>query len=547
MGGIRIARGRALALALALCGCSDGGQSSDDGVPRTDRHRPPDDGGSPDAETPERHEHTIVIEAALDSDLVYGCGAGFTETQLATDPKQAILAAPYLCRGNTGSWTCECDGEPALTGAFGCEAALYEACGVAADATDGSGEPATAPSACHSNRLNLEGDCTRRADGDFACACGHPLEEPRPPIVVEQQGEPTPASCELALFRACGTSCGDEYGACEPKDDTIGAYTCACSTHGLSRDAVSLGCEIALQYTCSPLSYSDDACNGYGGYCVTPDLDEQTTMHCACADGTEQDVAHTPYWADPRPYSCRETLEATCGLGSPPKDALCLGDNNGYRARCTRGPRSDGPFSCECYLDGDPAANVQTMSVASDSCDEALLESFCTSLAELPEGAAEAACDYYDACEPPMAGFERGACIESVSDACAACVLVERARIPAGMGGCPSQPVECDSACDTLVPREVGVAACEQLLEEDDELTPEASCLCDACYPAFGNCLRDAGCRTIFDCAVAQGCQGDACAQDPVCGAVISRFIGTPSLGTAMALGRCPSQDACTQ
>jgi hypothetical protein len=380
MGATRIARAFAVLL-IALLGCSEGGQSSDDGAP-FDGGPPPDDGGPPppDAATP---EHTIIVGGTLDGDVELGCGAGFAELEAGEDPRAAILNAPFFCRGYGGTWSCECEGREAKSNAFGCEAALYETCKVAADPVAGDGE-ATAPSMCESTELNLAGRCYRKDNGDYACDCGHTLDEPRPPIEIEVEGEGTPASCELALFRACAPPCAGEYGACTGDEDAIRSYACTCSTNSLSRTVLGYDCDMALTNACSPVSVADESCTDYGGYCFNTDPEEYRTMHCACADGSEHDVDHTPFWLENRPYPCRETLEATCGLGSPPQGAQCLGEGNGHRARCTRGPDSDGPFVCECYLDGDPGSYVHGSTSESETCDRELLEDTCPPIAPLP-------------------------------------------------------------------------------------------------------------------------------------------------------------------
>jgi hypothetical protein len=144
-----------------------------------------------------------------------------------------------------------------------------------------------------------------------------------------------------------------------------------------------------------------------------------------------------------------------------------------------------------------------------------------------------------------MVGFERDTCIASVSDACAACVIGERARLPALPNGCPEERVQCYSPCETVVPRKVGVAACEQLLEDQSKLTPEASCLCDACYPAFGKCIADEGCAEILDCATQQGCTLQTCEMDSICGPLITQYAGTHSLALAIQLGSCEDRDTC--
>jgi hypothetical protein len=537
MGATRIARAFAVVL-VTLLGCTEGGQSSDDGAPFDGGpHRPPD------ADVP---EHTVVVGGTLDGDVELGCGAGFTGVAGTEDPRAAILEAPFFCRGYGSRWSCECDGREATSNAFGCEAALYEACEVAAQAIVGKGE-AAAPSMCESTALNLAGRCSRQDDGDYDCDCGHALGEPRPPSVIEVEGEGTPASCELALFRACGKPCAGEYGACMIDEGAIRSYACTCSTNGLSRTALAYDCDAALANACSPVVDASESCTGYGGYCLNTDPVEGRTMHCACADGSEHNVDHTPFWIEERAYACRETLEDTCGLGSPPDAAQCLGEGNGHRARCTRGPDSDGPLVCECYLDGDPGLYVHGSSVESATCDRELLEDVCPEIAPLPDRAEEAACDHYETCERPMVGFERDSCIASVSDACAACVIGERARLPALPDGCPDDRVQCYSPCETIVPREIGVGACEQLLEDQSLLTPETSCLCDACYPAFGKCIADAGCSEISACARQQDCTLQTCEMDAVCGPLIMEYGGTPSLGLAIQLGSCENRDACAE
>lgn len=547
MGGIRI--GLAVAL-VVLSGCSEGGQSSDDGTPFDGGpfdggpHQPSEDAG-PDAAMP---EFTIVVEVVLDGSSIVGCGAGFTAAQVAVDARGAVLGAPNHCRNN-GGFDCECEGERVRSEASGCEAALFEACGVAAEAIDGSGELAVAPATCDSQSSAVPGRCARQDDGDYACTCGDPSEEPTSPIRIAVDGEANPASCELALFRACegAMPCGDEFGTCQGGEDAIRSFTCTCSTNGLSRSTLGRSCTDALDYACSPLSGFDEHCSGYGGHCVSTDPVENRTMRCTCADGTEHDVDHVPMLIEPRVRACRYTLEQTCGLGSPPEASQCLAEGNGHHARCTRGPAGDQPLVCECYLDQGAAFANDVGTVDSETCDREVLEAFCPNIAPLPEGAAEAACDHYIACERPMTGFDRDVCIANAGDACVACVLGERARIPASADGCPSEPILCHEACASIVPREDALAACEQSLQDQRLLTPEASCMCDRCYPWFGECVADAGCFEILDCAVRTGCSLATCGADPECGAVVAHYRGTRSFGLAVNLGGCEASESCKQ
>jgi hypothetical protein len=549
MGGSRIAHTLAFAL-VALLGCTRGGQSSDDGAPLDDGGGdggtlyPPDSGPPPpDAGM---HEHIIVVEAVLGGGpFVVACGAGFTAAQVAVDATEAILNAPQHCRGN-GGFDCECDGELVRSEAFSCEAALFQACGVAAEAIDGSGVLAVAPASCDSQSSAAPGRCTQVTDGSYYCMCG--VGELGPPFGEPLDEEPNPASCELALFRSCQTGpCESQFGACDADDDTIGGYACTCSTNGFSRSMVGRDCSDALMRACSPHYDLEDHCSGYGGYCVNTDPVALSSLHCTCADGTEHDVEHTSIWDDIRVRGCREDLERTCGLGSPPEGAQCLGEGNGHLARCTRGPSNEEALLCECYLAHGVMYVSEFGMVEGETCDRDVLESFCPKIAPLPEDAAETACDHYIGCERPIIGLEREACIADVDDACAACVIGERIRLNTVADGCPAERIQCYEACASIVPRETGIAACEQKLEELELVTPEASCLCDRCHPAFGNCIADEGCREILDCATTHGCTDATCPSHPVCGPLIAQSQGTPSFTLIVNFSSCEQKDSCRE
>ena len=305
----------------------------------------------------------------------YACGTGFTEADAEDDQVGAVMGAPNRCQGSSGSYQCECDGESKRSYAFGCVAALFEACGEVAEAVDGSGDRAELPAQC-SAAGEAAGDCERSGEGGYACSCAGGEE-----LAIAAGDEETPASCEHALFASCATSCSDDFGACSPREEgALGAYECTCTTNRFTHLAHAASCDDALLWACNPLNQAEEVCTGYGGSCRATSAD-QTELACTCADGTEHTVEHVPDSVEPRFRACRQTLEATCGVGSPPEGALCIAEANGVHARCTRGPEPEATMTCECYAD-DGSIDTRIEESDEHTCDMAALEAFCPELAD---------------------------------------------------------------------------------------------------------------------------------------------------------------------
>jgi hypothetical protein len=305
---------------------------------------------------------------------VYACGAGFTQAQVRENQVDAVTGAPKRCQGSSGSYLCECDGEPKDSYAFGCVAALFEACGVVAELVDGSGERTEPPAMCSASGGELEGDCERTADG-YSCSCASGGSTD----VGAGEGE-THGSCEQALFAACAPSCSDDFGACAPSEGgVLGEYDCSCATNGFRHVALAGTCDAALLWACNPLNQAEEVCTGYGGSCLATSSD-QTELSCTCVDRTSQTVEHIPDSVEPRFRACRETLEATCGVGAPPEGAQCIAEANGAHARCTRGPEPDATMTCECYAD-DGSFDTRIEELDEHTCDMATLAATCPELA----------------------------------------------------------------------------------------------------------------------------------------------------------------------
>jgi len=232
------------------------------------------------------------------------------------------------------------------------------------------------PTECRASGA-VRGDCERTAaGGSYACSCGG-----RDPVDVDADGDETHASCEHALFEACAQDCSDDFGACSPNaGGPLGEYECTCSTNQFTHLAQAGSCEAALLWACNPLNQAEEVCTGYGGSCVASAAD-QTELTCTCGDGMRHVVDHVPDSVEPRFRACRETLEATCGVGSPPEGAQCIAENDGVHARCTRGPDAGATMTCECYAD-DGSFDTRIEELSEHTCDMATLEAVCPELSE---------------------------------------------------------------------------------------------------------------------------------------------------------------------
>lgn len=346
---------------LALAGACDSERSGtlDSGL-----------GGTPLQDGPELR---LNVQGDVEA---YACGTGFSEREVEDDQVDAVTGAPNHCQGSSGSYLCECDGDTVRSYAFGCVAALFEACGEVAEEVDGSGEPAEPAAACSASGDGA-GECERSEDGGYSCSCAGSAA-----VDVEAGEDETLASCEQALFAACAASCSDDFGACSPHGDegVLGEYECTCTTNQFTHLAQAGSCEAALLWACNPLNQAEEVCTGYGGSCVAANAD-QTELTCTCADGTRQTVEHVPDSAEPRFRACRDTLEATCGTGSPPEGAQCIAERDGVHARCTRGPEADATMTCECYA-ADGSFDTRIEELDDSICDQATLEAFCPELTD---------------------------------------------------------------------------------------------------------------------------------------------------------------------
>lgn len=312
-----------------------------------------------------------------DGSAVFACGAGFSEAEVEADLIDAVTSAPKRCQGSQGNYVCACGAAMKESYAFSCPAALLEACGTAAELVDGSGDEPPMPTECTALSRELRGTCSVE-DDELACACS----DDGPTSTTAVTASYTQASCDQALFATCGGTCEDDFGACAPSDSgIIGEYECTCATNSFTHLARAASCQTALLSACNPLNEAEDVCTGYGGYCVATDRVKQTELTCTCTDRTMHTVDHVPASQEPRFRACRETLEATCGLGEPPEGAQCVAEANGYHARCTRGPGEDAALTCECYADGD-IAGARVEQVEGSSCDMATLEAFCPEITE---------------------------------------------------------------------------------------------------------------------------------------------------------------------
>jgi hypothetical protein len=313
-----------------------------------------------------------------DGSAVFACGSGFAAAEVEADLIDAITSAPKHCQGSQGNYVCSCGRVMKESYAFTCPAALLEACATPAERVDGSGDAPPVPTKCAARSRELSGSCAVGEDDQLECSC----DDDGPISTTPVPANYTQASCDQALFAACGGSCEDEFGACTTSDSgIIGEYECACTTNNFTHLARAASCQTALLSACNPLNEAEDVCTGYGGYCDAIDRVKQTELTCTCIDRTMRTVEHVPASQEPRFRACRETLEATCGLGEPPEGAQCVAEGNGYHARCTRGPSEDAALTCECYADGD-IADVRVERVEDNSCDMATLAAFCPEIAD---------------------------------------------------------------------------------------------------------------------------------------------------------------------
>jgi len=526
--------GHALCALLALHGCDHGGQAGDDGSPRPDAGPAPRDGGGGggpipvDAGPPPQFE--IIYRATLDSEVELICAAGLPAEGGMDDVARA-LAATHHCEGVEGRWQCTCDGaEPARSYAATCVGALQERCGAQAQALLGRD---VAPLAeCVASLASRDGKCGKPLGDAFECKCGGRDV----PIARDD------ATCEQALWGACAQPCSGADGTCTPHaGGKSGDYECACaSAPGTARPVAAATCEEALVAGCDLTTESYDGCNGYGGYCDRKDAE---TLRCVCADASEHAVA---IGLDDRYAPCRTALEQTCGTGDPGPEKLCLADANGYAARCTQPPGDDAPYTCECVLHGaqrDALATIEQ--VTTGPCARALVAT-CPQTEPVGEADRARACDYYARCDTHYVGFELDACQASAPDPCVACTSHELDRLELDTEGCPtSGRAACQDACTELVPKAAAVSACEAGLDSMGKLDGQGQCLCDRCHPTFGECMADAGCVEIVDCANATGCDQQSCSSDPTCGPIVTRYQGTHSLGLALQLGQCSALADC--
>jgi hypothetical protein len=242
---------------------------------------------------------------------------------------------------------------------------------------------------------------------------------------------------------------------------------------------------------------------------------------------------------------CHRALQLTCGEGEPPDGAVCSFEANGHAARCIRARAPSEPHLCECVASRDSLSElVSAEEISGQPCEDAL-RLVCPQTRPLTEADRIATCDYFASCEAPRPGFTHELCLREAPDVCVACAAEQLAQ--ATDGACPEQGISCWFACNALVPKEVAVAACEDTLDAREPLTDAGRCLCERCHPSFGRCVADDGCLELLQCADAQGCEGPACQLDPVCGPIVERYLETPSVGLALAVGSCPERRTCDE
>jgi hypothetical protein len=309
------------------------------------------------------------------SGRVFACGAGFSAGQVERDLVDAITGAPSHCQGSNGNYVCDCESVAKESYAFSCPAALFELCNVEAQRVDGTGDEPPAVTECSALSREIEGSCVLDGDDRFECACE---DDEGTSTMLSGDGAQTPASCDQALFQACAIDCADDFGACTPSTDgLLGQYDCSCATNGFEHVAFAGSCEAALLSACNPLNQAQDVCTGYGGSCALSKAGSPNELTCTCVGATEREVVSE---VDTNYRACRATLEGTCGLGAAPEGALCVAEGNGYTARCTRGPEAGAQMTCECHQDGAASARIEQ--VDEQSCDQALLETFCPELTD---------------------------------------------------------------------------------------------------------------------------------------------------------------------
>jgi hypothetical protein len=438
------------------------------------------------------------------------------------------LSAPFYCRGDEGAWACECDGSSRWSYAAGCTGALLEACGKVAESLDSSS--AKPPADCESTLPSRAGRCERGADGEYACTCEG----------ASKRKLSHATTCEAALWASCAEDCSGADGRCEPATGALaGSYTCDCpQNRGTPRMASSRLCDDAVLFGCSVLGESLLGCNGYTGFCDRDGDD----FDCTCLDGSEHHVAGTGFEQFSTP--CQHALDSACGTEGAPANKVCTRNENSYEARCVQPFDDSAPFTCDCTFhgaDADEVAGVEPSS--SPRCEDNLLAA-CPQLEPIDAAARERACGYYDRCDT-RPGFDYDACLASAPDGCVACTATDLDQLEAGKDGCPDGHPACLTQCREVVPRADAVAACRTAL--GDDATAEGKCLCDKCWPDFGECVTDTGCREMLDCIAKQGCKESACERDPVCGPIIMRYYSTHSLAILLNFGSCPARDSCAQ
>lgn len=455
------------------------------------------------------------------------CAAGLPPD--SGDVRARVAAAEAACEGNLGGFRCTCQGRVSYSFAAECTGALLEQCGVRAEAL--MGHDGVPPRDCSARLSTRAGHCEPEPGAGFRCRCDGASDD-----VVRD--EPT---CERALWAACATACSDDFGSCSPTvSGPPGEHQCQCA-NGLTGATASATCGSALSQACNPDTETAQLCNGYGGRCERTAPDQ---LHCTCTDGTEHDA---PYAAGERHRPCRTALEATCGVGELGPDELCTAEGNEYTARCEPATEARGAFACECVYRGPTADWVGLIDERFAVSCRSALQSRCPETDALASGDREAACQQLTECDRrgTYAGLTRAACLAQVGDGCVACVKAELARNPLLPNGCPDGNLMCVVPCQGVVPRDTAVAACELAAGDPFGLNERDRCLCDRCYPSFGECALDYDCRTLVECFQTQGCQGDACDADPVCGPMLERLRPMRSPDLAKTVSACPALSEC--
>jgi hypothetical protein len=557
------------ALVFALCAAQacTGGQSSDDGAPVAGASgssdlgptRPPNTGasgmggsaglggtgvmggtggtaGSPVAGA--GADPIFVIDYVPQDILrpVFVCAAGVASVAVQPDRLEAARAADAMCEGLPGGWRCRCGDATITSYAAGCIGALREACGVGADALSGRAE--APPDECASSLPSRVGSCQPRELGGYMCSC-----ESAPGELLTRRE----ATCEQALWAACSQACDDEYGSCTPLPEAAtGRYGCACPYNGSERMGGGATCGDALERACRRGETGNGGCNEYGGYC---ERGEDGALACTCSDGS-QHAAVAP--AGERWALCRSAVEQACGFGRRPEGTVCSAEGNGYSARCELLPDFNMPYQCACVLRGtwrDRPGLIEEL--WEQRCEEALAAK-CPETAALDAQDRTRACAHLVSCESTgeyvaYSGLTQPACMQNIPDSCVACIVAELGRGPTLLpSGCPDGNPGCEEACAAVVPKPAVVATC--LLANMDHQIPEAraGCLCDRCHPAYGACALDYTCMELVACFQKQGCSGDACATDPVCGPLLVRDRSLQGSTIALAVAQCAAFLECS-